>query len=218
MLKSVGKAAIVLVALAVGVAALPAFAFQGILVGPDAFNITGTWAGTGTTAAIAWDIVQDTAGFYTYNYRLVVPEEAAAVNMFILQTSDSLTGADIFGAVGNPVVGDFKMADYPNLPRDCHGIAWFNVGGHRTSFSFKSYLEPIWGNFYVQSVEKEPSTACNSGFTNPSTDPPDPPRDGTVGYHILTVGPSPPIPDASTILLACFGALQLLAIRKKVFR
>lgn len=27
-----------------------------------------------------------------------------------------------------------------------------------------------------------------------------------------------PIPDASTILLACFGALQLLAIRKKVFR
>jgi len=218
MLKTTGRLAVVLVAIAAGMAALPTFAFQGILNGPGAFNISGTWTVTGVTGAFAWDVVQDTAGFYTYNYRLVVPDEAAPVNMFILQTSDSVTAADIFGAVANPVIGDFAMADYPNLPRDCHGIAWFDVNGRRTSFSFKSYLAPIWGNFYIQSVEEEPSTASNSGFTNPSTDPPDPPSDGSLSYHILTVGPSAPIPDASTILLACFGALQLLAIRKKVFR
>ncbi len=198
--------------------AVPALALQGIINGSGVFNITGTWVTTGTTGAFTWDVVQDTAGFYDYNYRLVVPDEAAAVDTFILETSDALTAGDIFGATANPVVGDFAMADYPNLPRDCHGIAWFDVGGHRTSFRFKSYIAPIWGDFYIESVEKVPSTASNVGFTNPSTDPTDPPSDGSISYHILTVGPTSPIPDASTILLACFGALQLLAIRKKVFR
>jgi len=40
--------------------------------------------------------------------------------------------------------------------------------------------------------------------------------DATVNFTPL--GPVPPISDASTIVLACFGALQLLAVRRKVFR
>ena len=194
--------------------AVPALAFQGILAEPAAFHMTGSWTG----GAFAWDIHQDTTGFFYYNYRLVAPDGEPPVGTFLLEVDPSLTAGDIWGTTGNVVVGDFSPADNPNMPRSIHAIGWLNVGKNRTNFDFKCWKSPVWGDFYVKSGEMVPSTAYNVGFTNPDTDPPDPPSDGTITYHILRVGPTSPIPDASTIVLACFGALQLLAVRKKIFR
>jgi hypothetical protein len=218
MLKSTTRSAVLLAVFATGMGAVPAFAFLGVLNGPGAFQVSGTWTTTATDAAFTWDIVQDTSGFYYYNYRLVIPEGAAPVDSFLIEIAPTLTAADFWGTTGHVVVGDFTPAEYPNMPRAIHGIALLDISGNRASFDYKSYAAPVWGDFYVMSDETTPSTAFNTGFTNPDSDPPDPPSDGTITFHLLRPGPSAPIPDASTILPACFGVLQLLAIRKKVFR
>lgn len=190
----------------------PALAFQGILADPAAFQISGAWTG----GAITWDIVQDTTGFYYYNYRLLAPDGEPPVDTFLIEIDPSLTAGDFFGTTGHVVVGDFTVADNPNIPRDIHAIGFLNINQNRVSFDFKTYKSPVWGDFYVKSGEPVPSTAFNVGFTNPGSDPTSPPADGSLSFHILTVGPTAaPIPDASTLLLACSGIVGLLAARRR---
>jgi|GEM_PF-2663775 len=216
MLKSRSGLAFLLVVIAAGMATPAAYGYNAILNGPGAFVISGTWETTATSGALAWDIVQDTSGFYFYNYRLVVPDGAAPVDTFLLVLPPTVTAADMFDSSLPFVVGDFTSADFPNLPRNVHAMVFTGVDQLRTSFNFKSFKAPIWGDFYVNSEEEVQSTAFNTGFTNPSTDPTDPPSNGFIPYYVLTVGPNAaPIPDASTLWLALVGVVPLAAARRR---
>ena len=108
------------------------------------------------------------------------------------------------------------------MPRDLFGIRFNDVNTTSASFHFHSDRAPIWGDCYATGFALSPpgafNVAINTGFTPTDVDPPDPPRDGSVYQHILIPGHGGVVPDASTIVLACFGALQLLAVRKKIFR
>lgn len=200
-----------LLVLSASLIAVPALAFQGILAEPAAFHMSGAWTG----GAFAWDIQQDTAGFYHYNYRLVAPDGEPPIGTFLLEVAPSLTAGDIWGTTGNVVVGDFLPVDNPNMPSSVHAIGWLNVNKNRTNFDFDCWKLPVWGDFYVKSGETVPSTAFNVGFTNPDTDPSNPPSDGTISYHILRVGPTEAVPDASTLLLALAGVLPAFAMARR---
>lgn len=203
-----------LVVLGTTLMAVPSLAFNGILTGSGAFQTSGLW----TTNSLAWDVQQDTAGFFHYNYRLLVPDGAPSVDEILLEVDPSVTSKDIFGTTGNVVVGDFFPADNPNMPRSIHAIGFLHVNQNRTSFDFDSFKSPVWGDFYAKSGGGNPSTVFNSGFTNPDTDPTDPPSNGTINNSILRVGPTSAVPDSSTIVLVCFGTLQILAVRKRIFK
>ncbi len=137
IMKVLVRAVVLSLLIGAGLTAMPALAYQGILNGPGLLA-TGTWPAYAGEAAATWDVVLDTAGFYHYNYRAVLPEGAAPIGTFLLEVDPSLTINDIFNYTGDVVVGDFSPDDYPDLPRAIHGIGLFNIEQTRTSFSFSS--------------------------------------------------------------------------------
>lgn len=183
---------------------------------------TGYWITTGPSQ-IEWAVAQLADGTWNYDYNFAVPD--GNINHFILECSLNMQLSDLSNVNGDFTsftIGTFTppSASNPNLPGTIHGINFAGVGTTAGGFHFHSTRAPVWGNFYsVDGQTHNPgidNTAWNTGFLLPT--PPNPPANGSVSGKLLVPDSQTAVPDASTIILACFGALQLLAVRRKVFR
>ncbi len=223
--------AVLVVALAVSLLAAPSLAFSGELRSdllPPGIVGTGFWVTTGPVH-LEWSVNPDMGvpGLWNYSYRLTVPD--GDISHFILECSNDLRVEEIVGLSGTFTdieINDFSAAgpggSNPNIPGPIHGIKFDMVDTTTGIFSFKTFREPVWGDFYAKNgtAHNDPdvfNTAWNAGFLDP--DPTDPPSDGSINFHVLVPDTGlPVIPDASTLFLASLGALPLLAMRRKVLR
>lgn len=189
---------------------------------PAGVTGTGFWI-TGGTTQIQWAVSQLADLSWSYSYILTVPD--GNISHLILELSPSAVLGDLSnlsGTFSNPVVNTFTPSDQsnPNLPGNIYGVKFQNVGTTSGTFSFTTARAPVWGNFYAADGQAHnpgtTNTAWNSGFL--LAHPTDPPSNGSVTNHLLVPDSKTAIPDASTIVLACFGALPLFAKRMRVFR
>lgn len=209
----------------------PALAFTGQLSSntlPPGIAGTGFWVATGPVQ-LSWTVNPDVGvpGLWNYSYTLTVPD--GEISHFILEASPGLEEDDLFGVSGT--FTDIEINTYtatgpgnsnPNLPGPIFGIKFDEVDATTGVFSFKTFRDPIWGDFYAKNgtAHNDPgvfNTAWNAGFA--LADPTDPPGDGSITGHILVPDTGvPPIPDASTLVLAAVGVLPLLAARRRLVR
>jgi hypothetical protein len=223
-LASVVSIVVVLLSISAGSwAALPSYA--GSLASdtsPAGIVGTGYWITTGPSQ-IQWSVAQVADGSWNYDYNFAVPD--GNINHLILECSLDMQLSDLSNVNGDFTgfaIGTFTppSPSDPNLPGTIHGIDFTGVNTTAGGFHFHSTRAPVWGNFYsVDGQTHNPginNTAWNTGFLLPA--PPNPPSNGSVSGKLLVPDSTAAIPDASTIVLACFGALQLLAVRKKIFR
>jgi hypothetical protein len=189
---------------------------------------TGVWIDPGVSH-LHWDVAQEASGIWDYDYTFTVP--SGEISHLILETSTNLTGADIFDVTGtfsgteiNTFTPDGSNSN-PNMPGPIYGIKFDNVNTTEGTFSFRSFREPVWGDFYAKDgtagddVDDEDvfNTAWNAGFLD--ADPTEPASSGSIDHHLLVPDSAPPVPDASTFMLACVGALPVLAAaRRRIFR
>ena len=191
---------------------------------PTGIAGTGYWVTTGPTQ-INWSVAELADGTWNYDYNFYVP--AGNISHFILERSSGFSLNDIFdmrGDFSGITIATFTPPDpsNPSLPGTINGIKFNDVSTTSGGFHFSSTRAPVWGNFYSKdgtTFNTPPTlfnTAWNAGYLLPT--PTDPPSNGSVSYKILVPDTYTAVPDASTIVLACFGTLQLLAIRRKVFK
>lgn len=183
---------------------------------------TGFWVNTPHTD-IRWTVTQLADNSWNYVYTLTVPD--GSISHLIIACSPDLQVGELTN-----LMGDFSGVSIdtftpgpsnPTLPGALHGIKFDNVNTTAAVFHFQTFRSPVWGNFYaIDGQAHNPGTfnsAWNAGFTDPT--PTDPPDSGSIDHHILVPDTrSSPVPDASTIVLFCFGALQIMAVRKKILR
>lgn len=182
---------------------------------------TGAWITPGVTN-LSWTVSQELSGLWDYNYTFTVPTN---ISHLLLETSSTFGASNLMNPTGNftsTKIGTFSPSDpgnaNPNLPGTLYGIKFDGFTTTTGTISFQSDRDPIWGNFYSKNGQAGgiDNTAWNAGFLNPR--PTDPPANGTVDNHVLVPDTGQPVPDASTIVLACFGTLQLLVVRRRILR
>lgn len=175
----------------------------------------GAWKTQGSDT-IGWDVSQNEDGSWHYVYGLSVPR--LDIQHFIVELPTGTTAADIKNAAGtfsSFSVGQITPgASFPFLPATMFGADFLTVQGGDTQIAFDANIKPSFGNFYAQGNE---NAVHNSGFLIPNAH--QAPVNGSVNRKLLVPDAAQePIPDASTIVLACFGMLQLLAVRQRIFR
>jgi hypothetical protein len=208
-----------LVAVAVGVSQA-GVAYSGSLTTftePGGLDAVGSWRSFVGPAILGWNASLLDNGLWRYVYGFGAPVTDGT--QFIVELPGSFTAADlenVEGSYSGYFVGTLSPGpDYPSLPGSIYGVNFTLVEAKSTVIAFDAPIEPDFGNFYAQGANLE--AAYNDGFLIPNTH--HEPQNGTIDSKILVPDTTAaPIPDASTIVLACFGALQLLAIRNKVFR
>lgn len=177
----------------------------------------GQWLTQGFDT-IGWDVSRNANGTWHYVYTLCVP--VLDMSHFIVQLPTNFTAADILNPIGTFTsfsVGTFTPgAAFPFLPGSIYGADFLTTTGTSTQIAFDANIEPDFGNFYAQGSDDIVNAVFNNGFLIPNTH--HDPTCGSIDNKILVPDTTPPISDASTIVLVCFGALQLLAVRKKIFR
>lgn len=183
---------------------------------------TGFWVTTGPTH-LSWSVSQELSGIWDYSYTFTVPD--GNISHLILEVSPTFTANDLFGLSGtftSTTIGTFSPSDpgnsNPNLPGTIHGIKFDGVNATTGIFSFKSFRDPVWGDFYSKNGTAHNdqgvfNTAWNAGFT--LADPTNPPANGTITNHLLVPDSTVPVPDASTVVLASVGILPLLGMRRR---
>lgn len=205
--------------------ATPTLSFTGELFSnsiPPGITGTGYWVTTGPVH-LEWTVTQEMGGVWAYSYTLTVP--AGDISHFILECSPNLAARELFdlsGDFSHIEINDYDAAgpgnSNPSIPGPIHGIKFDEVETTTAVFSFKTFRDPIWGDFYAkdgtaQNEQDVFNTAWNAGFLD--ADPMDPPSDGSINYHVLVPDTGEPIPDASTVILACVGCLPVLALRRR---
>ncbi len=206
-----------LIIASMGSVALASITYSGTLTTSGevpGLTTVGQWTTT-DIVVLGWNVSQNSDGLwhYVYSFNVQVPNNSPSV----IELPTTATSADLLNAYGSfssYSVGLFEPGpSCPNLPGPIYGVCFLVTDELTPQVSFDSYLAPGFGNYYGQ----EPAgtkAAYNEGFLIPSTH--HDPVSGTINNKVLVPDPDP-IPDASTIVLACFGALQLLAIKQKVF-
>lgn len=183
---------------------------------PAGLQTSGAWRTQGFDV-IGWNVTQNANGTWHYVYGRTT--SVLDTVHFIIQLPNGATAADLLnptGAFSSFTVGTFTpSATLPFLPASIYGADFRILPGADSRVAFDANIEPNFGNFYAQGSELE--SAFNDGFLIPNTH--HDPACGSIDHKILVPDTTAkPVPDASTIVLVCFGSLQLLAVRKKLFR
>lgn len=215
-------AALLLAGLSMG----PSYCFSGDLFSntlPPGILGTGIWIDPGVSH-LHWDVTQGIGGIWDYSYTFTVPR--GEISHLILEVSPNFSESDISSISGT--FEDIEIKTYspadpgnsnPNLPGPIYGIKFDEVETTTGTFTIQTLRNPVWGDFYARNGTAGNdqgvfNTAWNAGFL--TADPSDPPSDGSIGFHLLVPDTNAPIPDASTLLLTCTGALSLIAIRRRI--
>jgi hypothetical protein len=175
---------------------------------------SGLWITPGPTM-ISWNVIQDTAGFWNYTYTFGDPPPIPT--SVIVQCSRGLSSGsflDVLGDFASYGVGQFDPGpSYPGLPGSIYGIKFDGVTDINAVVHFHCWSAPVWGNGYGMdgNLGGADNYVYNSTFLDPQ--PTEPPSNGSVRNHLLT--PDSPIPDASTLVLACCGAAPALVFRRR---
>jgi hypothetical protein len=128
---------------------------------PDSSGgLTGYWPGF----SISWDITYDFAtDLWTYEYTLSADRKD--VSHFIFELTEGANQDEFFNLTINDVSVDFGSTvegpqiwdgshgnSSPGWPEDAelYGIK-FDEGGNPVTYSFSTYNDPVWGNFYAKS-------------------------------------------------------------------
>jgi hypothetical protein len=207
----------------IGLTCAGAFAtveFSGALTdlsNPPGLDPFGAWASQGFDI-VGWDVSQNPDGSWRYVYGLTVPTLDA--QHFIVELPSGATVADIKNATGTFTsfsVGQFAPGPtFPFLPGNIFGADFLVNQNSSTLVAFDANIAPSFGNFYAQGNQDIGNAVFNDGFLIP--DAGQSPVNGSVNHKLLVPNPTQPIPDASTVVLACFGILQLLAVKERIFR
>jgi len=144
-----------------------------------------------TTTTIAWTVTPEYGGdefidYYHYSYTFTVSSKS--LSHFILQVSDTfdLWGypeEDFVNATLDPLGLEAFLDTYygtdgkpnPGMPGSIYGLKFENLSeddpffgtGTTWTWSFDSWREPVWGNFFAvdgQDLDDQWAYAYNSGF------------------------------------------------------
>jgi hypothetical protein len=149
--------------------------------------------------------------YYEYIFT-IDPDLSGGLSHLIIEISEGVERGEIVDPVPSiegpklyePDVG--PTGDNPFMPDDVFGIS-FDTGGATGSTTMSFYIgrNPVWGDFYAKDG-RPGGAAWNAGFTDPDADPTDPPRNGSIDYHILVPDTTYIIPAPGAILLGSIGA------------
>lgn len=183
---------------------------------PAGIQTTGLWNTEGFDV-IGWNVTQNENGSWHYVYGRAT--SVLNTTHFIIQLPVGFAKADLLnptGAFSSFDVGTFApSAVLPFLPSSIYGADFLILPGMDSRVAFDANIKPNFGNYYAQGSPSESS--FNTGFLIPNA--PHDPTCGSIDHKILVPDTTAlPIPDASTIVLLCFGALQLLAVKNKLLR
>jgi len=178
-------------------------------------GITGVagspWMAPGTL--FSWEVINNGDGTYTYTYRLQVPDDSKGISHMTVEASPSFESDNILDVPEGTIAED-QPSSYPNgdadpsMPGSMWGIKFEGGGPDSTdndwTVSFTTDRAPVWGDFYAK--DGDDVAIWNAGFTDPDSDPTDPPGSTPVANHILVPDTyTDPVPAPGGILLAGFG-------------
>jgi len=173
---------------------------------------SGAWYDPGITS-LSWTVSQEAVGDpWVYCYTLTVPDLPSGVSgqishmtMEVSSTpGQEFTISDVIDYWSDPStwikeveVGQFEPSDptrggggsNPHMPGNIYGIKFdAAMDTYVASIYFVTFRQPVWGDFYAKdgkSVKEtnEYNAIWNTGFL--LADPPNPPGNGSVDYHLL---------------------------------
>ena len=173
---------------------------------------SGAWYSPGVST-LGWTVSQDAAGDpWVYCYTLTVPDLPGGISGQIshmtMEASSTpgleFTMDDLISYWSDPStwideveVGEFEPSDptnpgggsNPHMPGTIYGIKFdAAMDTYVATLWLETLRKPVWGDFYAKdgkSVEdtNEYNAIWNTGFL--AVDPPDPPDNGSIDYHLL---------------------------------
>ena len=180
------------------------------------------WSGAGNNGfQIAWNI-SETGGVYTYNYTI---SGVGGINLskqlshWILEVTDGSEANEFWDVYPTFNTDESPKTWLPNqgnstpeMPGNLFGIKWDVPEGQGDTYSvtFKSYKDPVWGDFYAKDGFQDPewAVAWNKGFGK------DPTTTNFTNW-IATPDNGTPIPIPGTVLLLGSGLMGLVGFRRK---
>ena len=179
----------------------------------------GGWVDS-EASEISWVVSQNEDLSWHYNYVLSVPETESAISHFILETSATFTGDNIYNMEGSFVGIEIKThlamsPGSPDQPVDIYGIKFDDTDGTTLTIDFDSQRDPIWGDFYAKGGRKIKQQVWNGGIT--VVDPMGI-GNGSFNNHILvpdTTTSMGMVPEPASMLLISLGALMIRQRPKK---
>lgn len=212
------------IAIAISFIANAVFAssYTGLLTSQNGGLInTDKWIVSGSSwTTIAYDIVDNLNGTWTYNYTLNV-QKSPGISHFDIETSATFSKDNIVGSVNvngvNYANTDSKVAlgdwgnqgnSSPNIPGILHGIK-FDIGGETSyTVTFTSNRIPVLGDFYAKGGNN--SAVWNAGFTADDLDI-------NTANHIYVPDTKTAVPEPGTFLaiISTIPAVLMALKRRK---
>jgi len=201
---------------------------------------TGDWIDNvnDVPMTLDWSVAEVLSGtgqvmYWHYDYTIAVWSGNGSISHFIIEATDTfedlpsswfnVTGPDSWmQGENNTEVGPVEIQPHtsgsgnPEMPGNLDwGIKFDETSEDADlfvgTFSFDSYHQPVWGDFYTRDGVSFNATAWNAGFI--SDDPLAPPQDGHLEYHLLV--PDSKIPEPVSVIFFATGLVGVFGFVKR---
>ena len=203
-----------------------------VLSGSPGLEGTGNWVapspGTPITT-FTWTVSRDTENdpwLYCYDFSTTAQGGLSHIVIEVSVPTDDSPGFTLDDVVEGSASASYELGwatsanGNPNIPGPLYGLKFAGNAQTVDQICFKSYKEPVWGDFYAKdgaAGEQGINTAWNSGFLDPDPIAPYFADPADMNFHILRPDTESGGGDNHTPEPASLGlvGIALLAVRKR---